>query len=138
MDAAWVYDDVDAAADFVNSVPDVGLGWFEDVFPPGDAGKLRALRDRTATPIAQGDEQGGSYYPEALILAGAVDVVRLDLTCMGGITRGRAIIDQVLDAGLAFAPHMFPHVHGQVLAALGLHGRAHRMGHPVHGRASHG
>ncbi len=119
MDAAWVYDDVDAAADFVNSVPDVGLGWFEDVFPPGDAGKLRALRDRTSTPIAQGDEQGGSYYPEALILAKAVDVVRIDLTCMGGITRGRALIDQVLDAGLRFAPHMFPHVHAQVLAAWG-------------------
>jgi L-alanine-DL-glutamate epimerase-like enolase superfamily enzyme len=119
MDAAWVYDDVDTAADFVNSIPDVGLGWFEDVFPPGDAGKLRALRDRTSTPICQGDEQGGSYYPEALILAQAVDVVRLDLTCMGGISRGRAIIDQVLDAGLQFAPHMFPHVHAQVLAAWG-------------------
>lgn len=119
MDAAWVYDDVDEAADFVNSVPDVRLGWFEDVFPPGDAGRLRALRERTSVPIAQGDEQGGLYYPEALILAEAVDVVRLDLTCMGGITRGRRIIDQVLDAGLAFAPHMFPHVHSQVLAAWG-------------------
>lgn len=119
MDAAWVYDDVDEAADFVNSVPDVRLGWFEDVFPPGDAGKLRALRERTSVPIAQGDEQGGLYYPEALILAEAVDVVRLDLTCMGGITRGRRIIDQVLGAGLAFAPHMFPHVHSQVLAAWG-------------------
>jgi L-alanine-DL-glutamate epimerase-like enolase superfamily enzyme len=89
------------------------------VFPPGDAGKLRALRDRTSTPICQGDEQGGIYYPEALILAKAVDVVRIDLTCMGGISRGRAIIDQVLDAGLQFAPHMFPHVHAQVLAAWG-------------------
>ena len=56
---------------------------------PGDAGKLRQLRERTDVPIAQGDEQGGSYYPEALILAEAVDVVRLDLTCMGGITAGR-------------------------------------------------
>jgi L-alanine-DL-glutamate epimerase-like enolase superfamily enzyme len=119
MDAAWVYDSVDEAADFVNSVPDVGLGWFEDVFPPGDAGKLRALRERTSVPIAQGDEQGGLYYPEALILAGAVDVVRIDLSCMGGITQGRRIIDQVLDAGLEFAPHMFPHVHSQVLPAWG-------------------
>ncbi|MBA3778159.1 MAG: hypothetical protein H0X16_02420 [Chloroflexi bacterium] len=119
MDAAWVYDEVDAAAEFVNSIPDVRLGWFEDVFPPGDAGKLRALRDRTDVPIAQGDEQGGLYYPEALILAGAVDVVRVDLTCMGGITRGRALIDQVLGAGLQFAPHMFPHVHAQVMSGLG-------------------
>ena len=119
MDAAWVYDDVASAADFVNSIPDVGLGWFEDVFPPGDAGKLRALRDRTNVPICQGDEQGGIYYPEALILARAVDVVRIDLTCMGGITGSRRIIDEVLAAGLAFAPHMFPHVHAQVLAAWG-------------------
>ena len=119
MDAAWTYDDVDAAADFVASIPDVGLGWFEDVFPPGDAGKLAALRRRTDVPIAQGDEQGGSYYPEALILAEAVDVVRVDLTCMGGITAGRRVIDEALTAGLSFAPHMFPHIHSQVLAAWG-------------------
>lgn len=119
MDGAWVYETVDQAADFVNSIPDVRLGWFEDVFPPGDAGKLRALRQRTDVPIAQGDEQGGSYYPEALIRAEAVDVVRVDLTCMGGITGGRRIIDEVLAAGLAFAPHMFPHVHAQVLSAWG-------------------
>jgi L-alanine-DL-glutamate epimerase-like enolase superfamily enzyme len=119
MDGAWVYDDVETAAAFIESIRDVGLGWFEDVFPPGDAGLLRQLRERIDVPVAQGDEQGGIYYPEALILAGAVDVVRVDLTCMGGITRGRGLIRQVLDAGLAFAPHMFPHVHSQVLAGLG-------------------
>lgn len=119
LDAAWLYDDVEVAADFVNSIGDVALGWFEDVFPPGDAGQLRRLRERTATPIAMGDEQGGIYYPEALIAQESVDVVRVDLTCMGGITRGRQVIQQVLDAGLAFAPHMFPHVHSQVLAGLG-------------------
>ena len=119
MDAAWTYDDVETAASFVNAIPDVRLGWFEDVFPPGDAGKLAQLRERTDVPIAQGDEQGGLYYPEALILAGAVDVIRVDLTCMGGITAGRRVIDQALAAGLSFAPHMFPHVHSQVLSAWG-------------------
>lgn len=119
MDAAWVYDDVDAAASFIESIPDVGLGWFEDVFPPGDAPMLRRLRDRIEVPIAQGDEQGGSYYPEALILADAVDVIRVDLTCMGGLTRGRSLIRSILDAGYSFAPHMFPHVHSQVMSALG-------------------
>ena len=119
MDAAWVYEDVDTAAEFIESIPDVGLGWFEDVFPPGDAEILRRLRDRIDVPIAMGDEQGGSYYPAALIAAEAVDVIRVDLTCMGGISAGRRVIDQVLDAGLAFAPHMFPHVHSQVMAGLG-------------------
>jgi len=119
LDAAWVFDDVEPAADLVNALEDVKLGWYEDVFPPGNAGLLRELRKRTSTPIAMGDEQGGSYYPEALIALDAVDVVRVDLTCMGGISRGRRVIDQVLEAGLQFAPHMFPHVHSQVLSALG-------------------
>lgn len=119
MDAAWVYDDVETAAAFIESIPDVGLAWFEDVFPPGNAAQLRALRDRVEVPIAMGDEQGGSYYPQALIAADAADVIRVDLTCMGGITRGRRVIDEILIAGLAFAPHMFPHVHSQVMAGFG-------------------
>lgn len=130
MDAAWVYEDVETAASFIESIPDVRLGWFEDVFPPGDAGILRQLRDRIDVPIAMGDEQGGSYFPEALISAGAVDVVRVDLTCMGGLTHGRRVIDQTLEAGLDFAPHMFPHVHSQVLAALGYADRPIEWGIP--------
>jgi L-alanine-DL-glutamate epimerase-like enolase superfamily enzyme len=70
-------------------------------------------------PIAMGDEQGGLYYPEALLSSEAVDVVRIDLTCMGGITRGRQIIEQCLRANVAFAPHMNGHVHSQVFGALG-------------------
>ena len=130
MDGAWVYEDVETAASFIESIPDVRLGWFEDVFPPGDAGILRRLRDRIDVPIAMGDEQGGSYFPEALIQAGAVDVVRVDLTCMGGLSRGRRVIDQALAAGLDFAPHMFPHVHSQVLGALGYADRPIEWGIP--------
>lgn len=133
MDAAWVYDDVETAAAFIESIPDVGLAWFEDVFPPGDAAQLRALRDRIDVPIAMGDEQGGSYYPQALIAAGAADVIRVDLTCMGGITRGRRVIDEILAAGLAFAPHMFPHVHSQVMAGLGYPGVPIEWGIPFTG-----
>jgi L-alanine-DL-glutamate epimerase-like enolase superfamily enzyme len=119
LDGAWVFDSVDDAVRFAHSIADVGLGWFEDVFPPGDAGIVAELRRRAPMPIAMGDEQGGLYYPEALIVAEAVDVVRIDLTCMGGITRGRRIIEQCLQAGVDFAPHMNAHVHSQVFSALG-------------------
>ncbi|MDQ3553079.1 MAG: hypothetical protein M3395_01515 [Chloroflexota bacterium] len=122
MDAAWIYDDVDSAMALLEEISDVGLAWFEDVFPPGDAEIVRRLRERSPVPIAMGDEQGGIYYPEALIRAEAVDVVRIDLTCMGGITRGRRIVEQVEQAGLAFAPHMFAHVHSQVFSAWGYPG----------------
>jgi L-alanine-DL-glutamate epimerase-like enolase superfamily enzyme len=120
MDAAWVFRDVDAAAAFLRDARDARLGWFEDIFPPGDAAMVAELRARAdGVPIAMGDEQGGSYYPEALLLADAVDVVRIDLTCMGGITAARPMITACERAGVAFAPHMFAHVHSQVFGAYG-------------------
>lgn len=118
-DAAWIFDDVDSAMDLLNLLGDVNLGWFEDIFPPGNAQVVSELRQRTQIPIAMGDEQGGIYYPESLIAKAAVDVVRIDLTCMGGITGGKKIVKQCLDSKVDFAPHMFAHVHSQVFSAWG-------------------
>jgi L-alanine-DL-glutamate epimerase-like enolase superfamily enzyme len=119
MDAAWVFRKVDDALAFLDSTSAADLAWFEDVFPPGDAEIVAELRRRAGVPIAMGDEQGGSYYPEALLNRQAVDVVRIDLTCMGGITRARPMINACERAGTAFSPHMFAHVHSQVFGALG-------------------
>ena len=119
MDAAWIFRSVDDALSFLDGVREARLAWFEDVFPPGDAEIVARLRERTDVPIAMGDEQGGSYYPEALLLRRSVDVVRIDLTCMGGISRARPMIDACEAAGTAWAPHMFAHVHSQVFAGLG-------------------
>jgi L-alanine-DL-glutamate epimerase-like enolase superfamily enzyme len=118
-DAAWIYQDVESAVALLEKLDDVRLGWFEDIFPPGNAEIVAQLRNRTSIPIAMGDEQGGIYYPEALINKKAVDVVRIDLTCMGGITGGRKIVDQCLAADVTFAAHMFAHVHSQVFGAWG-------------------
>jgi L-alanine-DL-glutamate epimerase-like enolase superfamily enzyme len=121
MDAAWVFRSVDEALSFLSSIDSVNLGWFEDVFPPGDAGIVAEFRERARpTPIAMGDEQGGSYFPEALLLRNSVDIVRIDLTCMGGITRAPRMIAACRQAGIDLAPHMFAHVHAPVFAALGL------------------
>jgi L-alanine-DL-glutamate epimerase-like enolase superfamily enzyme len=120
MDGAWIFRRVDDAVAFLDSVADAWLGWFEDVFPPGDAGIVAELRARSnGIKIAMGDEQGGSYYPEALLQRESVDVVRIDLTCMGGITRARPMIEACQRAGVEFSPHMFAHVHSQVFGALG-------------------
>lgn len=119
MDAAWVFDDIDKAAELARGIGDINLGWYEDVFPPGDAAQLAELRKRINIPIAMGDEQGGSYYPQALLLAKAVDFVRIDLTCMGGITGARRIVDECLAAGVSFSAHMFAHVHSRVFSGWG-------------------
>ncbi|MEO8667149.1 MAG: enolase C-terminal domain-like protein [Bauldia sp.] len=119
LDAAWIFNDVAKAVAFARSIGDVNLGWYEDIFPPGDAVQLAELRRQVDIPIAMGDEQGGAYYPQALIMAKAVDVVRIDLTCMGGITGARRIVDECLAAEVAFSAHMFAHVHSQVFSGWG-------------------
>jgi L-alanine-DL-glutamate epimerase-like enolase superfamily enzyme len=119
MDWAWIFDDVDSAVELAESLP-APLDFVEDVFPPGDAGRVAALRRRIAFPVGMGDEQGGSYYPDALLAADAVDIVRVDLTCMGGISGAAAVIERAAAAGIECLPHMFAHVHSQVSAALGL------------------
>ena len=97
----------------------LGLGWFEDIVPPGDAAMVAEIRAAIGTPVAMGDEQGGSYHPQALLAFDAVDVLRVDATTNGGITRLRGIVGAAAAKGVPVAPHMFPHVHSQVLSALG-------------------
>ncbi len=119
LDANWVFKNVDDAEKLVRSFGNVRLGWLEDIFPPGDAAMVAELRSRVNTPIAMGDEQGGSYHPEALLQKDAVDVVRVDATTNGGLTRLRPIIKQVERSGKSFSTHMFGHIHSQILAGLG-------------------
>jgi L-alanine-DL-glutamate epimerase-like enolase superfamily enzyme len=97
----------------------LGLGWFEDIVPPGDAAMVAEIRAAIGTPVAMGDEQGGSYHPQALLAFDAVDVLRVDATTNGGITRLKGIVAAAGTKGVAVAPHMFPHVHSQLLSALG-------------------
>ena len=120
MDAAWIFRAVDDAVAFLDSVTDARLGWFEDVFPPGDAGIVAALRARIdGIQIAMGDEQGGSYYPEALLPARGRRR-RPHRPHLHGRHHARApMIEACQRAGVAFSPHMFAHVHSQVFGALG-------------------
>jgi L-alanine-DL-glutamate epimerase-like enolase superfamily enzyme len=119
IDANFFHKTAADAIAFGRQLDDLDVGWFEDIVPPGDAEMVRQVREGIRTPVAMGDEQGGSYHPQALLRFDAVDVNRVDATTNGGITRLRPILAAIRERGNAIAPHMFPHVHSQVLGALG-------------------
>jgi L-alanine-DL-glutamate epimerase-like enolase superfamily enzyme len=119
IDANFFHKSAEDAVAFGRRLDGLDIGWFEDIVPPGDAAMVRAIREGIATPVAMGDEQGGSYHPQALLKFDAVDVNRVDATTNGGITRLRGILATIQAHGNAIAPHMFPHIHSQVLGALG-------------------
>jgi L-alanine-DL-glutamate epimerase-like enolase superfamily enzyme len=118
FDAAWSWRSVEEAAAFVREL-DLPLGWIEDPFVPRDAAQVRALRDAIDLPVASGDDQGGAYYPEALLQAGAADVVRVDATCMGGASRFADLLCAIDAGGARPSPHIFGHVHCRLLDGLG-------------------
>ena len=98
-DGAWIFDEVGLAAEFARSIYDVRLGWFEDIFPPGDAPAAGEARKAIDTPIAMGDEQGGAVLSQALIRPGRWMSCASTSTCMGGITGARRIVDECLARG---------------------------------------
>lgn len=120
MDANWVFRSADEIRRFSERVEHLGLGWIEDVVPPGDAALVAAARAVSRVPIAMGDEQGGAYHPEALLSADAVDVLRMDVSTNGGISKLPGHLSRVRTVGVAFSCHMFPHVHSRVFPALGV------------------
>ena len=119
MDCNWVFKRAADAIEFARSIESIGLGWLEDVVPPGNARMVAEIRRGAPMQIAMGDEQGGSYHPESILAHDAVDVARVDVTTYGGVTRLRETLAQIESRGIPFAPHMFGHVHSQVFGALG-------------------
>ena len=121
LDTNWVFNEVSDAVSCIRTLEPLELGWVEDIMPPGNARKIAQVRRSVGVPIAMGDEQGGAYHPEALLEAGAIDVVRIDASTNGGITGLRRIIHDLGDQ--EFSTHMFPHVHSRLLSGLGLEGK---------------
>lgn len=104
---------------FEKRIRDLNLGWIEDVVPPGDAEMVARVKAGSQTPIAMGDEQGGSYYPEALLRANAVDVLRVDATTDGGISGLKRVLELAKASGVKVSPHMFPQLHSRLLPIYG-------------------
>ncbi|CAB5040052.1 MAG: hypothetical protein F2926_01065 [Actinobacteria bacterium] len=109
----------EAVLDFEKRIRDLQLGWIEDVVPPGDAAMVARVRNGSKTPVAMGDEQGGSYHPEALLTANAVDIIRVDATTNGGITGLQNSLARARAAKVSVSPHMFPHLHSRLLPIFG-------------------
>lgn len=120
LDANWIFKTTADAIDYIRTLEPFGLGWVEDIMPPGHAQAVAIVREAVNVPIGMGDEQGGAYHPEALMLAGAVDVVRVDASTNGGVTGLQRVLAEL--GGQRFTAHMFPHVHSRLFSGLGVEG----------------
>jgi L-alanine-DL-glutamate epimerase-like enolase superfamily enzyme len=96
------------------------LAWLEDPLVPEDVTGIARLRRDGPYPIGVGDELGEKSTFEALLAAGALDVLRLDTVSIGGVTGALEVLTLASQAAVPVSFHVFPELN--IHLATGLSG----------------
>jgi L-alanine-DL-glutamate epimerase-like enolase superfamily enzyme len=95
-----------------------GVTWFEEPVSSRDPAGLAAIRRQVRPDVAAGEYSWSLADSAALIAAGAVDCLQLDVTRCGGVTeflRGAAL---AAAHNLQISGHCAPNLHAHVAAAV--------------------
>ena len=102
-----------SSAEALAELPDWGdtpLAWLEDPLVPEDADGCAAIRRAGGHPVGVGDEVTHIATFRALLDAQALDVLRLDVPALGGITPGRHVQALAAERGVPVSLHIYPEV----------------------------
>ena len=110
VDASFGWRDAEQAIAEVRSWGDVQLGWLEDPLLPEDVEGCARLRRESGMVVASGDEVTDPRVLRALVEGGAVDVMRLDVVAIGGITPALDLIGWAREQGVRVSGHVYPEV----------------------------
>jgi L-alanine-DL-glutamate epimerase-like enolase superfamily enzyme len=89
---------------------DVPLAWLEDPLVPEDAEGCARIRREGAYPVGVGDEVTHITTFRGLLDADALDVLRLDVVSIGGVTPARRVIALAQERGVPVSFHIYPEV----------------------------
>lgn len=115
VDLAW---SCRTPQDVLSIVDGLELAWVEDPMLPGSLDQLRELRRLLQVPLASGDDEANLYHPRAFLATGAVDILRLDATCNGGLSRLLLLNEELVQGGYPVSWHVYDPIHSQVAAII--------------------
>ncbi|UFN47712.1 mandelate racemase/muconate lactonizing enzyme family protein [Roseomonas sp. OT10] len=84
---------------------DYGVGWVEDFIHPERFEEYAAVRARSPTPVAAGEQLATTWEFERFIRLGCADVIQPDLSRCGGLSVAREVMRLVEEAGMDLVPH---------------------------------
>ncbi|MFJ2543680.1 mandelate racemase/muconate lactonizing enzyme family protein [Microbacterium sp. NPDC087589] len=116
VDVGFGWPDADTALAEIAQWGDPQLAWLEDPLLPEDAAGCARIRRESGLAVAVGDEVTDPAVLRALVDEGGVDVLRLDVVAIGGVTPAREVIAWASDRGVPVSGHVYP----EVTAHLGL------------------
>jgi L-alanine-DL-glutamate epimerase-like enolase superfamily enzyme len=111
LDAHWTWQDVMSARRVMERLDQFRLDWVEDPLWPEAVTAAAELRRHIATPVAIGDELSGRWAYQQLLLSGAADILRVDVTVAGGFTEFRRIAALAATWGTQISTHIYPDIH---------------------------
>lgn len=110
VDAAWRWDSArsarNAAKEWHSTAP---IAWLEDPFPVSRREQFELLhRSVSGLNVGAGDEASDRDNLMTLVESGYLDVLRLDLTTVGGFTGALPLILAAQNLGVTVSPHLYP------------------------------
>ena len=124
VDAFRTFRSLDDARARLRLLEPFGIAYLEDPFAESLAPLIVGLKRHTSVPIGLGENLSGHRAFRALIASGAVDVVRCDVSVVGGVREFMAVAALCSAHGLPLSGHVHADVHVHLAAAI-----AHR--HPA-------
>ncbi|MGM1018293.1 MAG: mandelate racemase/muconate lactonizing enzyme family protein [Actinomycetota bacterium] len=116
VDVGFGWSDADEALTEIAQWGEPPLAWVEDPLLPEDAAGCARIRRESGLRTGAGDEVTDPAVLRALIEHGAVDVLRLDVVAIGGITPARDMIAWATARGVPVSGHVYP----EITAHLGM------------------
>lgn len=116
VDGGFGWPDADTALTEIAQWGDPRLAWLEDPLLPEDAEGVARIRRESGLPVSVGDEVTDPAVLKALVEVGGVDVLRLDVVAIGGVTPAREMIAWAAERGVPVSGHVYP----EVTAHLGI------------------
>jgi len=97
--------DVATAIALAKELPRFDIGWLEEPVPPDDPEATAEVRRNSPVPVAAGENEFTSVAYEALVRAGAVDILQCNISRAGGVSGLLAVGELAAKHGLQLAPH---------------------------------
>ncbi|GIT79404.1 racemase [Leifsonia sp. LS1] len=110
VDVGFGWRGADEAIDELAAWGSPRLAWLEDPLLPEDVAGCARIRRETGLTVAVGDEVTDPAVLQALAEGGGIDVARLDVVALGGITPSRAFLAWAADRGLPVSCHIGPEI----------------------------
>lgn len=96
------------------------LAWLEDPLLPEDAVGAARVRDASGLPLSVGDEVTDPEVFAHLAMLGALDVPRVDVVAIGGITVADPLVRAWTARGMVVSSHVYPEVSVHLGGAAGI------------------